>query len=213
METAATRAKFSGTGCCLRGNRNNGREVGRFDIRRYCREISDARPGKVGAGGGSRTHMRKNPRRIFLPSAPFAARTTGVGSLTPGLRSGLSLHPTPESWGLRCCPSSLYTFPVSGAWLGIAIAGFPEFGQFCIAGFPASTQVFLSPQRLPFRHARMAGDLQSPIIQAAKPNIHFSFPATLSTLFLWLWPHDVDRGGVEFVLKCAAFYFLIRRPP
>ena len=31
------------------------------------------------------------------------------------------------------------------AWLGIAISGFPEFGQFCIAGFPASTQVSLSP--------------------------------------------------------------------
>jgi hypothetical protein len=29
------------------------------------------------------------------------------------------------------------------AWLGIAISGFPEFEQFCIAGFPASTQVFL----------------------------------------------------------------------
>ena len=27
--------------------------------------------------------------------------------------------------------------------LGIAISGFPEFGQFYIAGFPASTQVFL----------------------------------------------------------------------
>jgi hypothetical protein len=29
------------------------------------------------------------------------------------------------------------------AWLGIAIQGFPEFEQFCIASFPASTQVFL----------------------------------------------------------------------
>ena len=29
------------------------------------------------------------------------------------------------------------------AWLGIAISGFPDFGQFCIAGFPVSTQVFL----------------------------------------------------------------------
>ena len=28
------------------------------------------------------------------------------------------------------------------AWLGIAISGFPEFEQFCTAGFPASTQVF-----------------------------------------------------------------------
>ena len=29
------------------------------------------------------------------------------------------------------------------AWLGIAVQGFPEFEQFCIAGFPASTQVLL----------------------------------------------------------------------
>jgi hypothetical protein len=36
------------------------------------------------------------------------------------------------------------------AWLGIAISGFPEFGQFCIAGFQASTQVSLSPLRMPF---------------------------------------------------------------
>ena len=36
------------------------------------------------------------------------------------------------------------------AWLGIAIAGFPEFEQFCVAGFPARTQAFrLSPMRLP----------------------------------------------------------------
>jgi hypothetical protein len=27
------------------------------------------------------------------------------------------------------------------AWLGIAVQGFPEFEQFCIAGFPASTPV------------------------------------------------------------------------
>src|SRR5437870_4638026 len=55
--------------------------------------------------------------------------------------------------GVRCCPSSLYTFPASfsRAWLGIAISqGSPNFEQFCIAGFPASTQVSrLSPMRLP----------------------------------------------------------------
>src|SRR5438094_8149400 len=39
-------------------------------------------------------------------------------------------------------PSRLYLF--RRAWLGIAIAGFPEFEQFCIAGFPASTQVFFN---------------------------------------------------------------------
>src|SRR5256886_16112923 len=48
--------------------------------------------------------------------------------------------------GVRCCPSSLYTFPV-GLRPGLArdrhVRGFPEFGQFCIARFRASTQVFL----------------------------------------------------------------------
>jgi len=76
--------------------------------------------------------------------------------------------PSPRRFrGLRCCPSSLYTFPTEisvQAWLGIAISGFPEFGQFCIAGFPASTQVFLSPLRMPFRHARVANSLQGSII-------------------------------------------------
>ena len=56
----------------------------------------------------------------------------------------------------RCCPSSLYTFPECfRAWLGIAIAGFPDFEQFYAVGFPMGTQVCLSPLRLPFRHARV----------------------------------------------------------
>jgi hypothetical protein len=42
------------------------------------------------------------------------------------------------------------------AWLGIAIAGFPDFEQFYAAGFPMGTQLCLSPLRLPFRHARVA---------------------------------------------------------
>ena len=45
----------------------------------------------------------------------------------------------------RCCPSSLYTFPFGMFLPGLArdchFTGFPEFEQFCIAGFPASTQV------------------------------------------------------------------------
>jgi hypothetical protein len=47
--------------------------------------------------------------------------------------------------GLRCRPSSLYTFPAKvslRAWFGIAISGFPEFGQFCIAGFPGEHSSF-----------------------------------------------------------------------
>src|SRR5437870_11782614 len=48
---------------------------------------------------------------------------------------------------VRCCPSSLYTFPAERVRPGLArdyhVTGFPEFGQFCIARFRASTQVFL----------------------------------------------------------------------
>ena len=53
----------------------------------------------------------------------------------------------PGGSGVRCCPSSLYTFPAGRLRPGLArdrhVTGFPEFGQFCIAGFPASTQVSL----------------------------------------------------------------------
>ncbi len=64
-----------------------------------------------------------------------------------GLRSGLSLHRPPKDPGIRCCPSSLYTFPAGTFRPGLArdchVTGFPEFGQFCIAGFPTSTQNWL----------------------------------------------------------------------
>ena len=41
-------------------------------------------------------------------------------------------------------PSSLYTFPLAEAWLGIASEGFPDFEQFCSKGFPKGTQSFKS---------------------------------------------------------------------
>ena len=81
-----------------------------------------------------------------MPTTAFAARAQC--GLTPayGLWSGLSLHHLPMLWGLGAArlvsTPSRRKFSVQ-AWLGIAISGFPEFGQFCIAGFPASTQVFL----------------------------------------------------------------------
>ena len=59
----------------------------------------------------------------------------------------------PKVWGLdypftsrilfrlRCCPSSLYTFPSEEPPKGLArdrhVTGFPEFEQFYAAGFPA----------------------------------------------------------------------------
>ena len=41
----------------------------------------------------------------------------------------------------RCCPSSLYTFfPKGSLARDCHLKGFPEFEQFCIRGFPRSTQ-------------------------------------------------------------------------
>jgi hypothetical protein len=106
-----------------------------------------------GAGGGTRTLTSDQAQRIFIPPTAFAARTRHFGAHASGLWSGLSLHRLPENPGLRCCPSSLYTFPAGGslrAWLGIATPafagaslGFPEFEQFCIAGFPDEHSSFL----------------------------------------------------------------------
>ena len=52
--------------------------------------------------------------------------------------------PSPWLVSCRCRPSSLYTFLLAEAWLGIASEGFPEFEQFCSKGFPKGTQSFKS---------------------------------------------------------------------
>ena len=66
--------------------------------------------------------------------------------LTPGLRSGLSLHPPPEAPELRCCPSSLYTFP-AGVSPGLArdchLKVSPTLSSSASPVSQASTQVFL----------------------------------------------------------------------
>jgi hypothetical protein len=146
----------------------------RAESMRIC---SAFRISKPGAGGGSRTLTGRKALRIFIPTAAFAARARRRPAPACGLWSGLSLHLLPllssAAPGLRCCPSSLYTFPAEisvQAWLGIAIAGFPEFGQFCIVGFPASTQVSLSPLRLPFRHARVA--VSKCHVRASRGDLH-----------------------------------------
>ena len=51
--------------------------------------------------------------------------------------------PYPERLGLRCCPSSLYTFPVRGLARDSHLTGFPEFEQFCTPDFPGGTQSWL----------------------------------------------------------------------
>ena len=68
------------------------------------------------------------------------------------LWSGLSLHHALIASGVRCCPSSLYTFPNTlcpGLARDCHLTGFPEFEQFCTACFHAGTQSGLSPLRLP----------------------------------------------------------------
>ena len=88
------------------------------------------------------------PNGFSYPSTAFAALAFSSWG------SGLSLHRA-RIWLRVSGAARLVSTPfptVSGrAWLGIAmLRGFPEFEQFCIAGFPASTQVSrLSPVRLP----------------------------------------------------------------
>jgi len=71
---------------------------------------------------------------------------TSPWGLTPGLRSGLSLHPPPEAPELRCCPSSLYTFP-AGVSPGLArdchFKVSPNLSSSASPVSQTSTQVFL----------------------------------------------------------------------
>src|SRR5216684_857333 len=143
------------------------------------------------AGGGTRTLTSGQAQRIFIPPTAFAARTRHFGAHASGLWSGLSLHRLPENPGLRCCPSSLYTFPAGTFRPGLArdchVTGFPEFGQFCIAGFQASTQVSLSPLRLPVP-PRPHGWLRISVYHKAAARagqFGFKVSAAFSSLLTW----------------------------
>ena len=94
---------------------------------------------RSGAGGGTRTPTG-------LPPTDFRTRY--------GFRRPIPRNAAPEGFvvwtipspcpapGFRCCPSSLYTFPFPGLARDCHLTGSPEFGQFCIFGFPESTQVW-----------------------------------------------------------------------
>jgi hypothetical protein len=63
--------------------------------------------------------------------------------------------------GVRCHPSSLYTFPQPGAWLGIGLGrlsplAFPDFERFYSADFPAGTPIKVCCVYR-FRHVRISG--------------------------------------------------------
>ena len=90
-----------------------------------------------------------------------------------GLGSGLSLH---RAANLRSGlgAARLVSTPSRSVAPGLArdchFTGFPEFEQFCIAGFPASTQVGLSPLRLPVPPRSHHGFLYSCEAQSRQEN-------------------------------------------
>ncbi len=121
------------------------------------------------APGNARPRNPENPiqNKAMIPRAPTAARTALDHEW---LKTGpfLVAHQTPDQDGLpkRHLESDTAAFgnPLCQHFLvstpspvlsrrGLArdrhLTGFPEFEQFCIAGFPASTQSGLSPLRLP----------------------------------------------------------------
>ena len=105
-----------------------------------------------GGNEGMRAEGFEPPRAVKLRGFSYRLRLsppwrTALGSRDARFAVWTIPSPCPGlKPGVRCCPSSLYTFPV-GLRPGLArdrhARGFPEFGQFCIARFRASTQVFL----------------------------------------------------------------------
>ena len=84
------------------------------------------------------------PNGFSYPATAFAA----PAFFPQGLGSGLSLHRVPDSSGMLGAARLVSTpsQPERGLFRpGLArdrhVTGFPDFEQFCIAGFPTSTQV------------------------------------------------------------------------
>jgi hypothetical protein len=74
-------------------------------------------------------------------------RRGAFGGATSSLRSGLSLHLPPEDPELRCCSSSLYTFPaecLSGLGSGLPFQVSPNLSSSSSPVSQASTQVVLA---------------------------------------------------------------------
>jgi hypothetical protein len=91
-------------------------------------------------------------KQIFIPlrlsPPPFSVR-------------GLDCPFTMAISGVRCHPSSLYTFPQPGAWLGIGLGhlsplAFPDFERFYSADFPTGTPIKVCCVYR-FRHVRTSG--------------------------------------------------------
>jgi hypothetical protein len=108
--------------------------------------------------------------RIFIPLRLSPPRQQRV--------RGLDYTFTIPHMRLRCCPSSLYTFPESASGLG---SGLPFQVSPTLSSSTPSVSRWalkrLSPLRLPFRHARVEID-RSPIIKQAASAFHGIGPST-----------------------------------
>ena len=115
---------------------------------------------KRGAGGGSRTLTGLLSPADFLTDHGFR-RPDVVPSFRIRFAVWTIPSPSPKHWGLRCCPSSLYTFPAyfsAGLGSGLPLREVPP--TLSSSASPVSRRAlkfFSSPLRLPFRHARVAG--------------------------------------------------------
>ena len=101
---------------------------------------------------GSNPHEPLQALRIFMP-----LRLSPPPSSVRGLDYPFTVRSGSGGGAARLVSTPSRRKPSVRAWLGIAISGFPDFGQFCIAGFPgehsSSPQVRCVCQ---FRHTRVA---------------------------------------------------------
>ena len=161
------------------------------------------KPGDGGAGGGSRTLT--SLCRPYGFSCHFGFRRRHRRSWP-----GLSLRPAAVARSLAA--ARLVSTPSRRvlsvrAWLGIAISGFPDFGQFCVAGFPGEHSV----QSVASASSATPVAVIAAVVldnRDGAPQI-VGVPARLCVLarfrFPRFWPHPVEIAAVfSRVLMCAA---------
>ncbi len=145
-------------------------------------------------------------RRDLNPHGPFKPcgfscrprlsppRVSLFESFTPGLRSGLSLHPPPQPPELRCCPSSLYTFPAAvspGLARDCHLQVSPTLSSSASPVSQASTQVFLKSAAYAIPPRPRGGFISALYHRARTWNLHSSFAARC--------PGGTSRGKPQFV--------------
>jgi hypothetical protein len=124
-------------GCCLRGQ-GLARNEAEASVASHCAAGPDRSPVDRLASGPE--VVARPQRRSY--TAEYKVRILREAEAAGAIRGGIDATGRgPEGGGLRqahlLSPLSTPSRPVSlRAWLGIAIRGFPDFEELCIAGFP-----------------------------------------------------------------------------